>query len=298
MSYLLWTSSPWYAYAHDDGGEADDAVLIAWHASGAHAAVTAADLLRAGCEKQPERLRSFLERRMGNEPPAMKDVVALAPAVDRFVVDICNGGKIPMPPEVGNRYRELTRLVYEAVNQPRREQAVDSRDFPTWFAWSAELDEMKHHHPPPPLSRGIRDLKQTRALRMLRGEEVTSDQDALERARIAAASEWPPCEGRDRDDTSGDSVMKLWTTRSVYNASGEGETVMACIGHAENAEEAKAAFVEIFGEFFGRFSVSVEGVARDPVVELLFSEELLDTVAGCEGRATVVAQASLRVNRS
>ena len=151
MAYLLWTGSPWYAYAHDDGGEADDAVLIAWHASGARAAVTAAELLRAGCEKQPERLRSFMERRMSYEPAAMKDVAALAPAVDRFVVDICNAGRIPMPPEVANRYRELTRLVYEAVNQPPREQAVDSRDLPTWFAWSAELDEMRNRHLLPPL---------------------------------------------------------------------------------------------------------------------------------------------------
>lgn len=71
--------------------------------------------------------------------------------------------------------------------------------------------------------------------------------------------------------------MKLWTTRSVYNATGEGETVLACIGHADNAEEAKAAFVKIFGEFFGPFSVSVEGVSRDSVIELLFSRN-------CSGR--------------
>lgn len=94
------------------------------------------------------------------------------------------------------------------------------------------------------------------------------------------------------------SARKLWTTRSVYNATGEGEVVMACISHAEDAKEARAMFVDSFGEFFGRFSVSVQGVARDPVVELLFSAELLRTVAEYEGRATVVAQASLRVNRS
>lgn len=88
--------------------------------------------------------------------------------------------------------------------------------------------------------------------------------------------------------------MKLWTTRSVYNATGEGETVNACIGHADNAQDAKAAFVKIFGAF----SVSVEGVSRYPVVELLFSDELLRTTAGFEGRATVAAHAMLHVNCS
>lgn len=92
--------------------------------------------------------------------------------------------------------------------------------------------------------------------------------------------------------------MKLWTTSSVYSATGEGETVMACIGYAENAEHAKAAFVKIFGEFFGEFSVSVEGVSRDSVVKLLFSDKLLRRTADLEGRATVVAHAMLRVNHS
>ena len=92
--------------------------------------------------------------------------------------------------------------------------------------------------------------------------------------------------------------MKLWTTWSIYSATGEGETVMACIGYSDNAEDAKAAFVKIFGEFFGAFSVSVEGVSRGSAVELLFSDELLRTTAGLEGRAMVVAHAMLRVNHS
>ena len=105
-------------------------------------------------------------------------------------------------------------------------------------------------------------------------------------------------ERRNSNRDQGGFSMKLWTTSSVYNATGEGEVVAACISHAENAQEAKETFVELFGEFFGRFSVSVEGPVRGPAVDLLFSEELLQTVAACEGRATVVAQASLRVNRS
>lgn len=40
--------------------------------------------------------------------------------------------------------------------------------------------------------------------------------------------------------------MKLWTTTVEYGASGEGETMMAWIGHAENAAEAKAELIKVF----------------------------------------------------
>ena len=91
--------------------------------------------------------------------------------------------------------------------------------------------------------------------------------------------------------------MKIWTTYSLYGGTGEGETMMAWLGHAEDAQEAKAAFVAVFGEFFGRFAVAVEGVLRDSVTGLLFSGELLETVQGLEGKATVVAHAKLHINR-
>ena len=92
--------------------------------------------------------------------------------------------------------------------------------------------------------------------------------------------------------------MKIWTTYSVYNGTGEGETTMAYVGHAENRTEAKAAFVDVFGEFFGRFSCSVEGTVRDPVTELLFSEEALQLMERMAGHATVRAHAMIHVNRS
>ena len=92
--------------------------------------------------------------------------------------------------------------------------------------------------------------------------------------------------------------MKIWTTYSVYGGTGEGETTMAYVGHAEDALEAKAAFVAVFGEFFGRFSMSVEGAMRGSVTELLFSKEALKLIERLEGKATVRAHAMLHVNRS
>ena len=41
--------------------------------------------------------------------------------------------------------------------------------------------------------------------------------------------------------------MKLWTTTVEYGASGEGETLMAWIGHAEDAVEAKAELIKYAG---------------------------------------------------
>ena len=63
MAYLRWSWSPWYAFSHADGGEGDDAVLVAWHERGAGASVTAGELFQAGCEVQPDRLRDFLADR-------------------------------------------------------------------------------------------------------------------------------------------------------------------------------------------------------------------------------------------
>ena len=191
MAYLKWSWSPWWAFSHIDGGDGEDAVLAAWHERGARVAISASDLIRAGCEGQPERLRALMARHPGIDAAALEDLGALGPAVDQFLFEICNAGKITMPAEVANRYRDLKRWINEAVNAPRRDQANDSRGFPLWFGWWTEMDEIVRCYPPPSLSRDIRNLMQVRALRVLRGEDVSPEQDALERARIAAACEWP-----------------------------------------------------------------------------------------------------------
>ena len=92
--------------------------------------------------------------------------------------------------------------------------------------------------------------------------------------------------------------MRLWTTTVEYGASGEGETWIARIAHAENAAEAKLDLMEVCGKFHGAFGVPVEGVVRNEVTELLFSEEVFRTLERLEGKATVVAHASLHVNRA
>lgn len=199
MAYLRWSGSPWYAFSHVDGGDSDDAVLVAWHVQGAGATLTAGELLRGGCEGSPERLRDLMDRKMRSNGPAkaasmttaMKDVEVLAPAVDQFLFDVANAGKIVMPSEVADRYRELKRWIDETLADPCSKYPVDSKGVSMLFTWCSELERIRRRYPPPRVPRDIRDLMQARALRMLRGEDVSSEQDALERARIAAVYEWP-----------------------------------------------------------------------------------------------------------
>ena len=92
--------------------------------------------------------------------------------------------------------------------------------------------------------------------------------------------------------------MKLWTTTAHYGASGEGETIMAWIGYAENAVQAKTELIKVSNEFHGAFGVSIEGVARNPVTELLFSEKALRMLERLEGQANVRAHAMIHFNRA
>ena len=92
--------------------------------------------------------------------------------------------------------------------------------------------------------------------------------------------------------------MRLWTTTVEYGASGEGETLIAWIGYAKNAAQAKAGLVGIYGKFHGAFGLPIERVARNNVTELLFSDEMLKTLERLEGKAKVRAHAMLPVNRA
>jgi hypothetical protein len=199
MAYLRWSWSPWYVYSHIDGGDGNAAVLVIWHAGGARAAYTAGELLEAGCSGRPEQLRALLASCENIDQTgmahALEDLAELVPAVDEFLFEIVNAGRIPMPLEVAGRYRELRRLIRQAVNAPRHEQVVDARGFPMWFAWCNEIDEIHRRHPPPRVPKTIRDLISARAVRAMKGEVIPAFQDTEERALIATATEWPAGEG-------------------------------------------------------------------------------------------------------
>ena len=196
MAYLRWSSSPWYAYSHIDGGDGDAALLLAWHERGARLAVTAGELVRAGCGPSPAPLRALLERSAGIDAAALQDVALLAPAVAQFLFEIQYAGKIAMPAEVAQRWRELRRAIEDAFARPVDAHAaaceIDSDGTPTLLRRIAEFGAINRCYPPPRPSREIRDLIQSRALRAMAGERVSPAQEAKERERIARATEWPP----------------------------------------------------------------------------------------------------------
>ena len=122
MAYLRWGDSPWFAYTRAACIGEDDGILVAWHERGACTSVRASELFRAGCEGQLPQLRNFMASRFGADETmtklAMNDIDTLAPAVDQFLFEITNAGKIPMPSAVAKRYRELAEWIRAAVAQP------------------------------------------------------------------------------------------------------------------------------------------------------------------------------------
>ena len=193
MAYLRWSESPWYAYSHADGGDEDDALLVGWHEAGFRFAATAGELERAACKGEPGKLLAFMADMPAVTDAAFAEADELAPAVDQFLFEVRNAGKIPMPPAVARRFRVLKRLLRRAYGQLRSSQGADERGFPLWFRWYEELSDLNRQYPPPDIPQEIRDLMQARALRALAREPFPTEQDAAERLRIAGAQDgWPP----------------------------------------------------------------------------------------------------------
>jgi len=193
MEYLRWSWSPWYAHSHIDGDDGDDALLVGWHEAGFRFEARAWELDRAGCAGSPGNLLAVMARKSGVDAAALADADSLAPAVDQFLFEVRNAGKIPMPPKVARRFRVLKRRLGCTLRQRLSAPGEHGQRFPQWFHWQAEIAVLDRQYPPPRLPREIRDLMQARALRSIAGRTVSAEQDVSERLRISAALDaWPP----------------------------------------------------------------------------------------------------------
>ena len=74
--------------------------------------------------------------------------------------------------------------------------------------------------------------------------------------------------------------------------------MMAVIGYASSEEEAKALFLEKFGDWFTIGCDAAVGVVQNPVVQYLFSPSALQTMTKSEACANVAAYASVHINAS
>ena len=78
-----------------------------------------------------------------------------------------------------------------------------------------------------------------------------------------------------------DDENQLWTAWCDYSATGEGRSIMGCIGYARSEQEIKARFAEKFGDWFAKGSEAQEGVVRNEVTQFLWTEAMLTTVESC-----------------
>jgi len=81
--------------------------------------------------------------------------------------------------------------------------------------------------------------------------------------------------------------MKLWTVWQDYFATGEGRTLMARIGYAEDEQDSRAGFGRKFDPYFASGAAALEGVHENEVTQALFSPAALKRAREMEGRATL-----------
>jgi len=81
--------------------------------------------------------------------------------------------------------------------------------------------------------------------------------------------------------------MKVWTVCVDYGATGEGRTLMARIGYAEDERHALTLFEKAFDPFYARSAEVSEGVSDNDVVRALFPAQTLEWVRQHVGRANL-----------
>jgi hypothetical protein len=81
---------------------------------------------------------------------------------------------------------------------------------------------------------------------------------------------------------------RIWTAWPDYAASGEGRSIMACIAYADSTEQMKAQFSKHFGPMFAAGCEMGEGVVRNEVTQLLWSDTLLVSIESSASKRTAV----------
>lgn len=90
--------------------------------------------------------------------------------------------------------------------------------------------------------------------------------------------------------------MQLWTVSCDYYATGEGRTLCAWIGYAEDERDALKGFAQEFGDYFASGAVVSRGVVDNDVIRELFSPAALARMRALESRATAKLTARYHFN--
>ena len=105
MAYLRWSSSNWHAYWQASTPPGDEAVLtVHGHV---HFALRAGELVARGCWGNGASLRRWILQLFKDDERIMRttfaDWVELSRAVDDFLREVYEGGRIPVSAQVARR---------------------------------------------------------------------------------------------------------------------------------------------------------------------------------------------------
>jgi hypothetical protein len=94
-----------------------------------------------------------------------------------------------------------------------------------------------------------------------------------------------------------ESLMKsLWTVWAEYYSTGEGQTLLAWVGYASGAAEARDAFSQRFDPFYVHFCIAGPGVVMNEVTLSLLTEGTAKFMADAAGKANLEFYSKMHVN--
>ena len=93
-------------------------------------------------------------------------------------------------------------------------------------------------------------------------------------------------------------MYTLWTGWMDYFATGEGRSVMAYIGYAQNADELRKSAGQALGEYYARGLQVAEGLVENDVTRAVFSARTFELARALDGQASISCYGLVAFNRS
>lgn len=93
-------------------------------------------------------------------------------------------------------------------------------------------------------------------------------------------------------------MYTLWTGWMDYFATGEGRSLMAYIGYAQNAEELRKSAALALGEYYAKGLDVAEGLVENNVTLAVFSARTFELARALDGQASISCHGLVSFNRS
>ena len=93
-------------------------------------------------------------------------------------------------------------------------------------------------------------------------------------------------------------MSTLWTGWMDYFATGEGRSLMAYIGYAQNADELRKSAGIALSEYYAKGLDVAEGLVENNVTLAVFSAKTFELVRALDGQASLCCHGLVSFNRS